>query len=155
MKMDISMKPIKAESLAVNRLKNTASANPPPCDRAIAAYQHIVDLAPVTLQFVNLAAELPGVQSILVQTAPRFLSDIYASMNRGMKEALSPTDYRGVVGTKGLYLRDGSKIYALTRQHVVLPPGKRSGKFNNYGDYQHSILENAVTVIQPIDEVYD
>ncbi|RBR25012.1 uncharacterized protein FIESC28_02282 [Fusarium coffeatum] len=156
MKMDVSMKPIKAESLAVNSLKNTASANPPPCDRAIEAYQHIVDFAPVTLQFVNLAAELPGVQGILAQTAPRFLLDIYASMNRGTKEALSPTDYQGVIVTKGLYLRDGSqKTYALTRRHVVLLPGKRSGKFNNYRDYRHSIYENAVMVMQPTDEVYD
>ena len=115
-----------------------------------------MDFALVTLQFVNLAAELPGVQSILAQTAPRFLLDIYASMNRGMKEALSPTYYQGVIGTKGLYLRDGSKkTYALTRQHVVLPPGKRSGKFSNYGDYQHGVHENAVTVIEPINEVYD
>ena len=148
MKMDISMKPVKAESLAVNGLKNTASANPPQCDRAIAAYQHIVDFAPVTLQLVNLAAELPGVQSTLAQTAPRFLLDIYAIMNRGMKEALSPTVYQGVIGTKGLYLRDGSKkIYSLTRRHVVLPPVKRGGKFDDYGDYRHSIHENAVTVM--------
>jgi len=72
MKMAVSMKPIKAESLAINALKNPASANPPPCDRAIAAYQHIVDFAPVT-QLVNLAAELPGVQSILAGTGPQFL----------------------------------------------------------------------------------
>lgn len=92
MKMDVSMKPIKAESLAINALKNPASANPPPCDRAIAAYQHIVDCAPVT-QFVNLAAELPGVQSILAGTGPQFLMDIYENMNNEMREAVLETLY--------------------------------------------------------------
>ena len=91
MKMDVSMKPTKAESWAVNGLENTASANPPPCDRAIAAYQHIVDFAAVTLQFVNLAAELPGVQIILAETGPRVLLDIYASIDREMRETVLET----------------------------------------------------------------
>ena len=95
MKMDVSMKHIKAESLAVNGLKNTASANPPPCDRAIAAYQHMVDFAPVT-QFVNLAAELLGVQSIIAGTGSQVLLDIYASMNREMREAVEMVSLRDV-----------------------------------------------------------
>ncbi|CAG7557088.1 unnamed protein product [Fusarium equiseti] len=65
MKMDVSMK-----------LKRT--------------YQHIVDFALVT-QFVNLAAELPGVQSILAGTGPQFLMDIYENMNNEMRQAVLET----------------------------------------------------------------
>ncbi|KAI1065802.1 hypothetical protein LB507_000244 [Fusarium sp. FIESC RH6] len=66
---------------------------------------------------------------------------------------LSPTGYIGR-GTKGMYLRDESKTYALTCRHVVLPQGKNSRKFSDFGDYRHS-NENAVTVVQPGARDYD
>ncbi|KAJ4131008.1 hypothetical protein NW768_006548 [Fusarium equiseti] len=96
MKMDVSMKPIKAESLAVNALKNPASANPPPCDRAIAAYQHIVDFTPLAGP-VDLAGDLPGVHSILAGSRPRFLMGVYENMNKNEMGGTGERNLRDVI----------------------------------------------------------
>ncbi|UZP33389.1 hypothetical protein NXS19_001205 [Fusarium pseudograminearum] len=41
-KMDVSLKPIKAESLAVNSLHHPTSANPPPAMKSVEVYQYLV-----------------------------------------------------------------------------------------------------------------
>jgi hypothetical protein len=68
MKMDVSLKPIKAESLAVNSLHHPASANPPPARRSIEAYQYLLDFTPCK-DVINLVKESCLVSMALCKAA--------------------------------------------------------------------------------------
>jgi hypothetical protein len=87
MKMDVSPKPIKAESLAVNSLHHPASANPPPARRSIEAYQYLMDFTPRN-DVVNLVNELPGINAVLAGVGLDHLVNVFRNMNTEMRQAV-------------------------------------------------------------------
>jgi hypothetical protein len=47
MKMDVSIKPLKAESLAINGLNHPPTLNPPSSSRSLEAFRYLLDFAPL------------------------------------------------------------------------------------------------------------
>ncbi|KAL3606126.1 hypothetical protein FPOAC2_01081 [Fusarium poae] len=78
--MDVSFKPIKAGSLAVNSLHHPAPANPPPAMRAIEAYKYLIDFTPYK-DVINLVEELPGINGVVKGSGFDHLVNVFSKMN--------------------------------------------------------------------------
>ncbi|CAF3550398.1 unnamed protein product [Fusarium graminearum] len=86
-KMDVSLKPIKAESLAVNSLHHPPSANPPPAMKSVEVYQYLMDFTPRE-DVVNLLYELPGINDVVQGGGLDHLVTVLGKMNKEMQQAV-------------------------------------------------------------------
>lgn len=86
-KMGVSLKPIKAESLAVNSLHHPTSANPPPAMKSVEVYQYLMDFTPRE-DVVNLLYELPGINDVMQGGGLDHLVTVLGKMNKEMQQAV-------------------------------------------------------------------
>jgi hypothetical protein len=63
-----------------------------------------------------------------------------------------PRDYLSVGGSKRMYSHGQNKTYILPCQHVALPAGKDSWKYDNNRDYPHTTDHAAIMRSTPYNQ---